>query len=59
MAMNDIIILIVDCEKRKIFMINERTDGHYELQLDVDNCRFPWQLHVNRSIRILLAQFNI
>ena len=28
MAMKDIIILIVDCEKRKIFMINERTNGH-------------------------------
>ena len=55
MAMKDIIILIVDCENRKIFMINERTNGHYELQGNVDNCPFPWQLHVNRSTRILSA----
>ena len=31
------IILIIDCENRKIFMTNERTNGHYELDVDVNN----------------------
>lgn len=58
MAMNDTIILIVDCDNEKIFMINERTNGHYELVVNIDSCPFPWQLHVNlyemdSSIRIL------
>lgn len=58
MARNDMIILIIDCENRKILMTNERTHGHYELDVDVNICPFPWQFHVNlydknSSIRIL------
>lgn len=58
MARDDMIILIIDCENQKIFMTNERTNGHYELDVDVNNCPFPWQFHVNlydrdSSIRIL------
>jgi hypothetical protein len=60
MKMNDIIILIFDCDQRKISMINERTNIKYELSVNIDNCPFPWQLYVNfyepnSRVRILLT----
>jgi hypothetical protein len=58
MKSNDIISLIFDCENRKILMINERTNGKYELTVNIDYCPFPWQLHAilyeaNSRVRIL------
>jgi hypothetical protein len=56
---NDIISLILDCDKRTITMINERTNKKHELVVNVTHCPFPWQLHinlyeVNSRLRILL-----
>jgi hypothetical protein len=58
MKKNDIITLIFDCDNLKISMINERSNAKHELTIDINNCPFPWQLHVNLSsplerIRIL------
>jgi hypothetical protein len=47
MKKNDIISLILDCDKRTITMINERTNRKHELVVNVTHCPFPWQLHVN------------
>jgi hypothetical protein len=60
MKINDVISLIFDCDRRKIFMINERTNAKYELVVNIDHCPFPWQLHVNlyeanSHVRILSA----
>jgi hypothetical protein len=60
MKTNDRIRLIFDCDKRKISMINERTNAKYELDVNIDHCPFPWQLHVilyepNSRVRILSA----
>ncbi len=60
MKTNDMISLILDCEARKIFMINERTNGNYVLDVNIDHCPFPWQLHINlfqtnSSVHILSA----
>jgi hypothetical protein len=60
MKQNDIITLIFDCDNCKISMVNERTNIKHELIVDVNNCPFPWQLHVNlrqpeSRIRILSA----
>lgn len=54
----DTIILIFDCDKKKISMINERTQARHDLDVNIDQCPFPWQLHmnmhyVNESVRIL------
>jgi len=46
MKKNDIINLIFDCDNCKISMFNERTKMKHELIVDVNNCPFPWQLHV-------------
>jgi hypothetical protein len=55
---NDIITLIIDCDKKKIQMKNERTSLVKELLIDINKCPFPWKLHFNlltasTSIRIL------
>jgi len=60
MKMNDIINLIFDCNKRKISMINERTNAKYELDVNIEHCPYPWQLHINlyeanSCVRILSA----
>jgi hypothetical protein len=44
---NDIITLIFDCDKRKISMINERTNVRHGISVNIEDCPFPWQLHVN------------
>ncbi|UJR06690.1 hypothetical protein I4U23_010976 [Adineta vaga] len=46
MNTNDIITLFLNCENRKIVMINEMNFSKYELEVDINNCPFPWQLHV-------------
>ena len=58
MKMNDVIDLMFDCDNHKISMFNERTKTRHELAVNVDNCPFPWQLHVilydpNSRVRIL------
>jgi hypothetical protein len=58
MKTNDIISLIFNCDASKISMINQRTNGRYELDVNLENCPFPWQLHVilyepNSRVRIL------
>jgi len=58
MKTDDTISLKFDCDKHKIFMINERTNAKYELDVNIRYCRFPWQLHVvllngNSRMRIL------
>jgi hypothetical protein len=60
MKTNDIISLIFNCDKRKISMINERTNAKYELDVNIDHCPYPWQFHVNlyeanSCVRILSA----
>jgi hypothetical protein len=47
MEKNDIIALIFDCDNQKISMTNERTNATHELPVNVKNCPFPWQLHIN------------
>jgi len=47
MKMNDIIVLILDCDNRKISLINERTKAKHELVVNIDSCPFPWQFQVN------------
>jgi len=58
MKNNDIISLLFDCDNCMIMMINERTQTKHELPIIMDNCPFPWQLHVvlrepNNRVRIL------
>jgi hypothetical protein len=60
MKTNDVISLIFNCDKRKISMINERTNAKHELDVNIDHCPFPWQLHLNlyeanSCVRILSA----
>jgi hypothetical protein len=60
MKTNDIINLIFHCDNRKVSMINERTNAKYTLDVNIDHCPFPWQLHVNlyeanSCVRILSA----
>lgn len=57
MRTNDAISLMVDCDNRTIFMINERTKIRCGLKVSNDHCPFPWQLHVvigeaNARVRI-------
>ena len=47
MKKNDIINLILHCDKRSIVMVNERTNKKHELVVNIDHCSFPWQLHIN------------
>ncbi|CAF2052126.1 unnamed protein product [Rotaria magnacalcarata] len=58
MKTNDTIILIFDCDNRKISMTNERTTVKFDLVVNLNDCPFPWQLHVilheaNSHVRIL------
>ncbi|UJR10844.1 hypothetical protein I4U23_015032 [Adineta vaga] len=55
---NDTIVLLINCDQRKIEMKNERLNRTQELSIDVDKCSFPWQLHLNlhaanTAVRIL------
>jgi polyhydroxyalkanoate synthesis regulator phasin len=44
---NDIMELLVDCDQRMISLTNERTHSTFELNIDLNNCPFPWQLNFN------------
>jgi hypothetical protein len=60
MKKNDTISLIFDCIDHKISMLNERTNIKHELDVNINKCPFPWQLHVilrqpDSRIRILSA----
>ncbi|CAF2897589.1 unnamed protein product [Rotaria sp. Silwood2] len=46
MEMNDIIELIVDCDGKKLRLMNERTHSTHELNVDVTKCSLPWQLNL-------------
>ena len=55
---NDIFILTIDCEQRKIQMKNQLTGHIDEILVDINKCPFPWKLHFNllngcTSIRLL------
>ena len=58
MKKNDIIRLILDCAKREIIMINERTNTQHQLTVNLEFCPFPWQLDLilmepNSRVRLL------
>ena len=58
MEKGDVITLIFHCEAKKISMINERTQVKHELDVDLEKCPLPWQLHVivrekNTHIRLV------
>jgi hypothetical protein len=46
MKVNDVIVLIFDCDSSEVSMINERTKATHSLVVDVQKCPLPWQLHV-------------
>ncbi|CAF3476209.1 unnamed protein product [Rotaria sp. Silwood1] len=61
---NDVIILIVDCTNRTIDYINEQNLKSQQLDIDINKCPFPWQLHVNLygggdRVRLLSATSDI
>ena len=58
MRTNDVISLVLDCDRCSIMMINERSKIRHELAVQIDQCPLPWQLHVilhepNSRLRIL------
>lgn len=58
MKQNDTIRLILDCAKREILMINERTAAEHKLTINLEFCPLPWQFHLvllepNSCVRIL------
>ncbi|CAF1268882.1 unnamed protein product [Didymodactylos carnosus] len=44
---NDIVELIINCDQSKIQLCNERSGKQYEIDIDKNICKFPWQLHLN------------
>jgi hypothetical protein len=38
-------VLIIDCDKRRISLTNERIDRSYYLEIDLNKCPFPWQVN--------------
>jgi hypothetical protein len=49
-AQNDTIDLVIDCDERVIRLINERINQTLELEVDIQKCPFPWQLHLNLNL---------
>jgi hypothetical protein len=47
MEINDIMRLIIDCDRQKISLTNERTQTKWEMNVDLAKCPFPWQIHFN------------
>ena len=43
----DLLVLSIDCDRRKILLENERTNSTMEMSIDLSKCPFPWQLHLN------------
>jgi hypothetical protein len=57
---NDTLELFLDCDRRTIRLTNERTNNTHELDINVAQCPFPWQLHIglfhqNDRVRLLPA----
>jgi len=48
---NDTVHLVIDCDNRLIRLINERTNQTLELPVDINECPFPWQLHLNLNLK--------
>jgi hypothetical protein len=46
LEINDTIELLINCDQRKIRLINERTQKTDNLDVDIDKCPFPWKLSV-------------
>ncbi|CAF3317368.1 unnamed protein product [Rotaria socialis] len=44
---NDIIELLIDCNKQTIRLTNERTHNAHELTVDTALCPFPWQIQLS------------
>lgn len=42
--MNDVVELMMDCDHHLIRLTNERTHSSHELNIDINNCSFPWQI---------------
>ncbi|CAF1117503.1 unnamed protein product [Adineta steineri] len=48
---DDILELFINCDEQKISLTNERTQSSYELDIDLKQCPFPWQLNINMYFR--------
>ncbi len=53
----DLLIIEIDCDNRKIGLINERTKKKFELQIDLERYPLPWQIvfslnHYNDVVRL-------
>ncbi len=44
---NDVVVLLIDCDQRKIELKNERTTCTCQMSIDTKVCPFPWQFHLN------------
>jgi hypothetical protein len=49
-AQNDTVNVLIDCDHRLIRLTNERTHRTLELLVDLDQCTFPWQMHLNLNL---------
>ena len=47
MDLNDILEFIIDCDRQKIRLINQRTKSAHELNINLNHCPFPWKLQFN------------
>jgi hypothetical protein len=43
---NDTIELFINCNQRKLRLINERTQSTHIMDVDITKCPFPWKLNV-------------
>ncbi len=43
---NDILELIIDCNRKIIRLINQRTKNINEIYVDICKCPFPWQINL-------------
>jgi hypothetical protein len=44
MKVNDIVELLINCDRRTIRWTNRRTREVHEFNVDENKCPFPWQL---------------
>ncbi|CAF1358038.1 unnamed protein product [Adineta steineri] len=44
---NDILYLTLNCDSQTIELENERTKQKNSIAIDLNDCPFPWQLHIN------------
>ncbi|UJR07438.1 hypothetical protein I4U23_011724 [Adineta vaga] len=45
--LDDTMEFIIDCDRQKIRLRNERTRNMFELNIDLNQCPFPWKLQFN------------